>query len=142
MMFLDITDRLIAGVDPALAATVSALLLGWVALVYLVMASGVRSGDLVWAGRYVSRLPAEQRVWSLLYALGLIGSGIVLLELTKTIGTGLIDDRWLRSAGVAVVAFLGVASLFGLAKGSTWERMLFVPITLLGAGLAAWLTFG
>ncbi len=141
-MFEDIIDRLTAGVDPSLAAIVSALLLAWVALVYLVMAFGVRSGDLVWSGRHPGRLPAEHRWWSLFYGMALLGSGFILLELTDVIDTGLLGSRWLGSAGFAVVSVLGVATILALARGSTWERVFFVPITLLGAGLAAWLAFG
>lgn len=131
-----------ADIDTPTAAAVSAALLGWVAVVYLTMALGARSGELVWSGRYVSRLPTEQRWWSFFYGLGLGASAFVLVDMTGAIGTSLIDTRLLESAGFTVVAFLGVATLLGLAKGSTWERMLFVPITLFGAGLAAWLTFG
>lgn len=128
-------------IDVPSAATVSALLLGWVAVVHLVMAFGVRSGDLVWSGRRIGRLPAEQRWWSFFYGVGLIGSGLVLLELAEAIPSRLISGHWRQSAGFVVAALLGVATLSGLLKGSTWERMLFVPITLLGSGLAAWLAF-
>lgn len=137
-----IVSQLTESVDPSTAAVVTALLLGWVALVYLVMGFGVRAGELVWSGRYLGRLPTEQRWWSLLYGAGLLGSGFVLLEMTGVIDTGLVGGRWLESAGFAVVSILGLGTLVALAKGSTWERILFVPITLLGAGLAAWLTFG
>ncbi len=141
-MLQGITDWLPFSIDPSGAAVVSAALLAWVALVYLTMAFGVRSGDLVWSGRHPGRLPPEQRWWSIVYGMLLVGSGLVLLELTDVIDTGLLDSRWLDSAGFAVVAVLGVATLLALAKGSTWERLLFVPITLLGAGVAAWIAFG
>lgn len=141
-MLTSIADQLPFDIDPSSAAILSASLLAWVALVYLVMAFGVRSGDLVWSGRHPGRLPAEHRWWSLFYGMGLLGSGFILLELTDMIDTGLLGRRWLGSAGFAVVSVLGVATLLALARGSTWERVLFVPITLLGAGLAAWLAFG
>jgi hypothetical protein len=137
-----IADQLPFDLSATSAAIIGAMLLGWVALVYLVMAFGVRNGELVWSGRHIGRLPAEQRWWSLFYGLGLIASGYVLLESTGAIDVALIPDRWLGSADFAVMCFLGFATLFGLLGGSTWERMLFVPITLLGAGMAAWLTFG
>jgi hypothetical protein len=141
-VFTGIADRLPFDIDPPSAAILSASLLAWVALVYLVMAFGVRSGDLVWSGRHPGRLPAEHRWWSLLYGIGLLGAGSILLEMTGVIDTGLLGSRWLDSAGFAVVSVLGVATLLALARGSTWERVLFVPITFLGAGLAAWLTLG
>jgi hypothetical protein len=141
-MLTGISDQLLRHIDASTAAGVSAALLAWVALVYLVMGFGVRSGDLVWSGRHPGRLPAEQRWWSVLYGIGLLVAGFVLLEMTGAIGTGLLTDNWGDSAGFAVGSVLGVAAVLSLAKGSTWERMLFVPITLLGAGLAAWLTFG
>lgn len=137
----NVLDRLVAAVDPSLAAMVSAALLGWVAVVYLIMGFGVRSAELVWAGRHVSRLPAEKRVWSVLYGLGLLASGLVLLDLSGTIGTGLVPSGFATSAEFVVLAFLGVSTAFALFVGSTWERMLFAPITLLGAGLAGWLIF-
>lgn len=128
--------------DLSAAGVIGAALLAWVALVYLVMALGVRSGELVWSGRHVSRLPAEQRFWSLLYGVALIGAAFALLEMTDVIETGLIPGQWMGSVGFAVTCLLGIATLIGLFKGSTWERVLFAPITLLGAGLAGWITFG
>jgi hypothetical protein len=141
-MLAGIADQLQLHVDASIAAGVSAALLAWVALVYLVMGFGIRSGDLVWSGRHPGRLPAEQRWWSVLYGIVLLLAGFVLLEMTGVIATGLLRAHWRDSAGFAVGSVLGVAAVLSLAKGSTWERMLFVPITLLGAGLAAWLTFG
>ena len=141
-MFSDLADQIPVHFEVAGAATTSASLLAWVALVYLVMALGARSGELVWSGAHVGRLPAEQRMWSFVYALILLASGLVLLELTGVLTTGLLEDRWLTSAGFVVVGLTGCATLVALFKGSTWERMLFLPITLLGAGLAGWLTFG
>jgi hypothetical protein len=129
-------------IDASTAALISASLLAWVAVVYLLTAAGVRSGELVWAGRHISRLPAEQRWWSLLYGIALLGSGLVLLQLAGAINVELIPEQWLQGAGFAVTCLLAIATVAGLVRGSTWERMLFVPATLLGAGLAAWLTFG
>ncbi|MFP3880879.1 MAG: hypothetical protein ACLFRT_08280 [Actinomycetota bacterium] len=141
-MLAEITSQIPVEMDIPMAAITSASLLGWVAMVYLIMGFGVRSGELVWSGRYIGRLPGEQRGWSLLYGLVLAGSGLVLLEIGDVIDTGLLPSRWILSAGFTVVALLTVATLFKLARGSSWERVLFAPITLLGAGVAAWLTFG
>ncbi len=140
-MLEEIARQISVGFDPPLATITGASLLGWVAIVYLIMGFGVRSGELVWSGRYIGRLPAEQRGWSFLYGGVLTGSGLVLLEIGDVIDTGLLPGRWLLSAGFTVVALLTVATVFKLVRGSTWERMLFAPITLLGAGLASWLTF-
>lgn len=140
-MLEEIARQISVEMGAPMATIMSASLLGWVAIVYLMMGFGVRSGELVWSSRYIGRLPAEQRGWSLLYGAVLVGSGLVLLEIGNVIHTGLLPDRWLLSAGFTVASLLTVATLFSLAKGSTWERMLFAPITLLGAGLAAWLTF-
>ena len=141
-MLTGLADQLPFDINPSSAAILSASLLTWVALVYLMMAFGVRSGDLVWSGRHPGRLPVEHRWWSLLYGVGLLLAGFVLLEMTGVMGTGLLRDTWQDSAGFAVGSVLGVATVLSLARGSTWERMLFVPITLFGAGLAAWLAFG
>jgi len=120
---------------------VTAALLSWVAIVYFVMAFGVRSGDLVWTGYWPGRLPANLRWRSFLYGLGLVIAGYVLMVLTDVFESSIIPDRWMTSAGFVVTAFLGIAGLSSLAKGSRWERMFFMPITMLGAGLAAWATF-
>ena len=141
-MLTGVADQLQIHIDASTAAGVSAALLAWVALVYLMMGFGVRSGDLVWSGRHPGRLPAEHRWWSLLYGVGLLLAGFVLLEMTGVMSTGLLGDTWQDSAGFAVGSVLGVATVLSLAKGSTWERMLFVPITLLGAGVAVWLILG
>jgi hypothetical protein len=123
------------------SVTISATLLGLVAIVYLLMAVGVRHGELVWAGTHVGRLPAEQRWWSLVYGVGLMLSGFVLLDMADSVGYELVPGDWLVAAGFVVVCLLGVATLVALLKGSRWERMFFAPITFLGAGLAYWLTF-
>lgn len=120
---------------------VAAGLLTWVAIVYFTMAFGVRSGDLVWTGYWPGRLPTNMRWRSGLYGVGLVGSGYILLNLTGVVDSDLIPGHWMTSAGFVVTAFLTVAALASLLKGSRWERMFFVPITLLGAGLAAWATF-
>jgi hypothetical protein len=115
-------------------------LLGLAGLVHLGMAFGIRYGELVWSGAHVGRLPAEQRWWSLLYGLGLIGSGLVLLDLANVIEAW-IPTRWTTAAGFAVTCLLALATIFALVRGSTSERMVFAPITFLGAGLTSWLTF-
>lgn len=141
-MLEEIASQIPVEMDIPMAAITSASLLGWVAIVYLLMAFGVRSGELVWSGRHIGRLPGEQRGWSLLYGVVLVGSGLVLLEIAGVIDTGLLPGRWLLSAGFTVGALLTVATLFKLVRGSSWERVLFAPITLLGAALTAWLSFG
>lgn len=124
-----------------IAALATAVLLCWVALVHLALAAGMRRGDLVWSGRQPRLLAPELRVRSALSALLLLISGFVLAEATGVIDTGLIDDRYMQSATFAVMAFLGVYFVYAVFWGTTWERMLFAPITLAGALLAGWLTF-
>lgn len=124
-----------------IAALATAVLLCWVALVHLALAAGMRRGDLVWSGRQPRLLAPEFRVRSALSALLLLISGFVLAEATGVIETGLIDDRYMQSATFAVMAFLGVYFVYAVFWGTTWERMLFAPITFAGALLAGWLTF-
>lgn len=126
--------------DMAILAT--AALLSWVALVHFVVAFGVRLGELVWAGRQPRLLDPGLRARSLGYGVLLLVSGWVLALATGVIPSSPIPDRWMRSATFSVAAFLGVAFLFSLFRGSRWERMLFAPILFLGAAMAAWLTFG
>ena len=116
-------------------------LLAAIGVVYWIVAFGARIGEIVWAGRHVGRLPGEQRVLSFLYGLGLIASSVSLLELGGVTDLGLIKVEWQESAGVLVIGFLGVTALASILAGSRWERWLFGPIALLGAGLAWWLTF-
>lgn len=125
-----------------MAILVTTALLGWVALVHFVVAFGVRLGELVWAGRQPRLLDPALRVRSFAYAVLLLVSGWILVIATGVIDWSPIPDRWMRSATFCVAAFLGVAFLFSVFRGSRWERMLFAPIVLLGAAMATWLTFG
>jgi hypothetical protein len=122
------------------AALIASALLGWVALVHLLMASGVRLGELVWSGQQPRLLEPGLRVRSLLFGLGVAGSGIVLVFATRLLPSP-IPARWDKSATFAASAFLGVGFVYCLFAGSRWERMLFAPILLLGSALAGWLTF-
>lgn len=140
-MFEQIADAIPFDVSLSFAAVMSAALLGWMAIVYFVMAAGVRYGELVWSGRHVGRLPVELRWWGLLYGLGLVICGVVLLDASGVLGTGVIPNSWSEFAVFAVMCFLGLSAVFALLRGSTWERMFLAPISLLGAGLAAWLLF-
>lgn len=141
-MFTGLVDWALFNVDISWIGFASALLVAWVATVYLALGFGVRAGELVFSGRHVGRLPAEKRWWGLLYGVGLVGAGFVLMEMAGAISTHWISDAWERSIGFVVTAVLGVATIMALASGSRWERMFFVPITLLGSAVAAWLTFG
>lgn len=122
------------------AAIATAALLVWVALVHVVMAAGVRRGELLWSGQQPRLLAPELRVRSFLYALLLILSAWVLAMATGVVAEA-IPERWMPSATFAVTAFLSIGFLYSVWRGSTWERMLFAPIMLLGAMLAGWLTF-
>jgi hypothetical protein len=121
-------------------ATIAAGLLLWVATVHIVMAAGVRRGELVWSGRYPRLLPTGLRWRSLFYALALILSGWLLAMLAGVVQTASLE-RWMQSIGFVVTVFLGIAGLMSLFKGSRWERLLFAPFILFGAALACWLTF-
>jgi hypothetical protein len=129
-------------IDPVIAGIVVSSLLGVVGLLYLAMGFGLRWGELVWSGRHVGRLPAEQRWWSFFYALGLLGSAYVLLELTDAVDLGLLPTAWVEASGFVIMSFLGVATLASLFAGSRWERFAFAPVTLAGSLLAAWTIFG
>lgn len=120
----------------------SAAFLAWVAIVHVVLALGVRQGELVWSGRRPGRLLPEARWHSGFYAVFLVLSAFVLVALGGLVEFYFVPHRWHRSAGFVVTALLGVASLLSFGWGSTWERILFGPMTLLGAGLAGYLTFG
>ena len=126
--------------DGGSLAILAAGLLLWVATVHLVMASGVRRGELVWSGRYPRLLPTGLRWRSLFYAVALILSGWLLVTLAGPVGVASLE-RWMQSIGFVVTVFLGIAGLVSLLKGSRWERLLFAPFLLFGAGLACWLTF-
>jgi uncharacterized membrane protein SirB2 len=121
---------------------ITTALLGWVALVHFVVAFGVRRGELVWAGRQPRLLDPALRARSFFYAVLLLVSGWILVMATDVISVSPIPARWMRSATFCVAAFLGMAFIFSVFRGSRWERMLFGPIVLLGAGMAAWLTLG
>ncbi|HEY6635618.1 MAG TPA: hypothetical protein VI141_08385 [Acidimicrobiia bacterium] len=126
---------------PTTAALLAALLLGWVAMIHIAMASGLRLGELVWAGRQPRLLTPEWRFRSALYALGLVISAWILLAVTGVVDLLVIPEEYAQAATLGVTAFLGLACVASLIWGTTWERMLFAPITGLGALLAGWLTF-
>ncbi len=140
-MLQGIADRIETGLTPSSSAMISAGLLGLVAIAYLAMAFGVRYGEVVWSGSHIGRLPSEQRWWSLFYGVGLIGSALVLVDVADVADLDLIPATWDVAAGFVAACLLGLATLFALFRGTTWERMLFAPITFLGAGLAWWLSF-
>ena len=121
---------------------IAAALLVWVAIVYTVLAFGVRRGELAWGGRYPRLLPGPHRIGSAFYALGLVVSAVILAEMAGLIDLVDLPAGVMRAAGWVVLVFLGVTALFSLFKGSRWERMLFGPIGVIGALLAGWLTFG
>jgi hypothetical protein len=125
--------------DVGFLATMSGALLVWIATVHLVLASGVRRGELVWSGRHPRLLPRGLRWRSILYALALVASAWLLAALAGVIGPDV--SRWSRSIGFVLTVFLGLAGLASLLKGSRWERILFAPFTLFGAALACWLAF-
>lgn len=121
---------------------VASALLVWVALVYTVLAFGVRRGELAWGARYPRLLPPPHRWGSAFYALGLVLSAVVLVELAGLVDLVTLPDGVMRATGWVVMVFLVVTALFSLFKGSRWERMLFGPINIISALLAGWYTFG
>ncbi|HEX9847318.1 MAG TPA: hypothetical protein VGB33_02745 [Acidimicrobiia bacterium] len=134
-------DTFVEAIDIEASALISGALLLWVALVQVVMAAGSRSGDLVWSGHQPRRLDPVLRVRSLLYAVMVVASVVILAGETGLIDILTIPDRWSMSATFVVTAFLGVITIHHIGWGSRWERLLFAPITFLGALLAGWLTF-
>lgn len=128
-------------VDAESLSLLSASLLLWVALVYMLMALGLRRGELVWAGRYPRMLPSHLRRRSLAYSILLIWSAWVLAAFGDWVGIFPAPNDWHRSAGWMVTCFLGVAAIFSFRRGFRWERFLFAPFLLLGAILSGWFTF-
>jgi uncharacterized membrane protein SirB2 len=125
-----------------MAILATTALLAWVALVHFVVAFGVRRGELVWAGRQPRLLQPGLRARSFGYGTMLLVSGWILAMAAGVVPNSLIPERWMRSATFSVAAFLGLAFMASVLRGSRWERMLFAPIVLLGAGVATWLTLG
>lgn len=123
-------------------ALASASLLCWVAVVHLTLAAGVRRGELVWSGQQPRLLDPGLRLRSAVFAILLVASAWVLAEATGVVSVDLIPEQYMLSATFSVTAFLTIYFLYVVLKGSGWERWLFAPITLAGAGLAGWLTFG
>jgi len=116
-------------------------LLAWVALVHLVLATGVRRGELVWAGHYPRLLAPPLRRMSIYYAVAVLLSAWVIAAFGGAVDLSPVPHLWMRSAGWVVTVFLGMAALLSFLRGSRWERFLFGPITLFGAVLAGLMTF-
>jgi hypothetical protein len=123
-------------------ALIAAALFAWMALVHLLMAFGVRRGELVWSGRYPRRLPPHLRRRSLGYAVFLLLAGWVVAAYAGAVDPAPLPDTWMRSATFVAGSFLAFGALHSLVQGSRWERFLFLPITLYGAILAGWFLFG
>lgn len=119
----------------------SACLLVWIAIVHLLMALGLRRGELVWSGRHPRLLDVESRWRSAFYALFLVVAALALATFGDVIQVVTVPARWYRSIGFTVMALLGVATIYSFGWGSRWERLLFGPMTLLGAIMAGYLTF-
>jgi hypothetical protein len=122
-------------------ALATASLLCWVALVHVTLAAGIRRGELVWSGRQPRLLDPGLRLRSAVSAVLLVASAWVLAEATGALTIGLLPNQYMLSATFSVTAFLGIYFIYAVFKGSRWERWLFAPIVLSGAGLAGWLTF-
>lgn len=133
---------MLPAMSKASLALAAASLLCWVALVHVTLAAGVRRGELVWSGKQPRLLNPELRVRSAVSAILLVASSWVIAEATGLVSIDLLPDRYTLSATFAVTAFLGIYFIYLVFKGSRWERWLFAPIVLAGAGLAGWLVFG
>lgn len=120
----------------------AAALIAGVALVYFLVAFGVRRGELVWSGRYPRMLPPHLRRRSLGYAVLLVLAGWVVAAYGGAIDLSPVREEWMRSAGFVATVILAISAVHHLFKGSRWERLLFLPIVVFGALLAGWLTFG
>lgn len=128
-------------IDVEGVSLLAAALLTWVALVHLVVAMGVRRGELVWSGRYPRLLIPSLRRRSFGYAVLLLLSAWVVAAYGGALDVAPVPEAWMMSAGWAVMALLSFAAIYAIVRGSIWERVLFLPITLYGAILAGWLTF-
>ena len=119
---LSILVMVVSWIDIDQLAVVIAGLLILVAAVHFVMAFGLRGGLLVWSGDYPRRLPPELRRRSLGFGLLLLLASWLLAELA---GLDTVPDRWDRSVGLVLIAFLGVTGLYTVARNNRWERYLF-----------------
>lgn len=122
-------------------ALLAAGLLICVGLVYMLMALGLRRGELVWAGRYPRLLPSHLRRRSFLYSGFLVWSAWVLAAFGGWVDMFPAPEDWQKSAGWVVTGVLGVAAILSFLRGFRWERFLFGPILLFGSILAGWFTF-
>jgi hypothetical protein len=128
--------------DIAGFSLLAAGLVGWVAIVYLIMGFGVRRGELVWSGRQPRRLDPSLRARSLIYGLLLLIAGWTIAGYGGAVDFYPVPDSLMKSAGWVATAFLACTSVYFIFGGSRWERFIFLPITLFGAVLAGYLTFG
>ncbi len=136
---LSILVMVVSWIDIDQLAVVAAGLLILVAAVHFVMAFGLRGGLLVWSGDYPRRLPPELRRRSLGFGLLLLLASWLLAELA---GLDTVPDRWDRSVGLVLIAFLGVTGLYTVARDNRWERYLFGPILIFAASVTGLLAFG
>ncbi|MDP2323480.1 MAG: hypothetical protein Q8N51_05565 [Gammaproteobacteria bacterium] len=114
--------------SPTLAARVFTALIGGTILFQLALALGAPWGELAWGGAYAGALPTTMRLASL-------GSVVLLLALAAVvlIRAGLIGARWKPVSTKlvwVVVAYCGLGVLANAVTPSFWERVIWVPVTL------------
>lgn len=114
--------------SPSIAARVFAALIGGTVIFQLALALGAPWGELAWGGAYTGALPTTMRLASL-------GSIVLLLALAAVvlIRAGLTGLRWKPASTKLVwlvVAYCGLGVIANAMSPSFWERVIWVPVTL------------
>lgn len=110
---------------------VAAGLLGAIALLQLALAIGAPFGQHVWGGRGETEvLPAGLRVASAVGALVLAWMATVILARADVVQANPVPRGWLGRTTWAITALMALNMLGNLASESTFEQLVFTPITV------------
>ncbi|MCW5962951.1 MAG: hypothetical protein KIT83_02845 [Bryobacterales bacterium] len=99
-----------------------------VVLFQVALSVGMPRGVAAWGGKFPGRLPPAMRAASLLSICLLLGFALVVL-----IRAGLAVPAWQPFASVAiwfVIAYLVLGVIANAFTPSRWERMLWLPVTV------------
>ncbi len=110
------------------AATVFVFGIAVVVLFQLALAIGMPWGHLAMGGKFPGRFPPKMRIAALVQGVILAFLGAVVL-----VRSGLLLPEWSASARWliwVVVAFSGLSVVLNVITPSKWERIIWVPVTV------------
>lgn len=115
--------------NPVIAARIFVLLTAGAVVFQIALAAGLPWGAVAWGGAFPGVLPPHMRIASL-------GSVFLLgaLAFVVLVRAGIVQSRWKGACAKLVwfvVAYCGLGVLANSLTPSFWERVIWVPVTVL-----------